>query len=38
MSLLELFIYCSIGGFFIGLLIGMDMGFNERDREKWGDE
>jgi hypothetical protein len=38
MSLLELFIFCLIGGFVMGVPIGIHLGFNERDREKWGDE
>jgi|TARA_E500000305_G_scaffold71546_1_gene57531 hypothetical protein len=35
MSLLELFIICVLGGFFIGVPIGMHIGFNEIDAKKW---
>ena len=35
MSMIELFIICAIGGFFIGVPIGLHIGMDRQDRLKW---
>tara|TARA_R100000455_G_C6239724_1_gene98984 strand:+ start:310 stop:426 length:117 start_codon:yes stop_codon:yes gene_type:complete len=38
LTLLKLFFICVLGGFFIGVPIGMHIGFNEIEAKKWSDE
>jgi len=35
MSMVELFIICVIGGFFIGVPIGLHIGMDRQDQLKW---
>tara|TARA_R100000030_G_C3229344_1_gene117853 strand:+ start:746 stop:862 length:117 start_codon:yes stop_codon:yes gene_type:complete len=38
LTLLKLFFICVLGGFFIGVPIGMHIAFNEEEAKKWSDE
>tara|TARA_R100000152_G_C6781547_1_gene216275 strand:+ start:6759 stop:6875 length:117 start_codon:yes stop_codon:yes gene_type:complete len=38
LNLFDFFIICVLGGFVMGVPIGIHIGFNEKEAKKWGDE